>query len=262
MKKFLFVLCIAAATFTGCQKDTSNVVKIGTIDLATINGQLKGLWLFPQDEQKIVDVSGSSLTDPSYTAAPAMQFDGGSKVTIFKDVNTTLKGTYTLSTTKGYIYLDVIYPDKTDINYQLAFIDSQTLKLISSEPYVYYAGNDPVSASQLSNVILQKQNAADVTGKLIKVFVNGSTPYDVSVYVSHTRLEAVADTLILMDTKTGITGSYDFSFPTQSGDKLTLDINGDYTKVSFFAYYNGVPMTGNTAYLFQEIKTTTGWTTP
>lgn len=53
LKKFLFVLFVAATVFTGCQKDTSTAVKIGASDMATVNGQLKGLWLFPVEVKRL-----------------------------------------------------------------------------------------------------------------------------------------------------------------------------------------------------------------
>ena len=262
MKKFLLVLFIAAVFFTGCQKDTSTAVKIGSADLTTVNSQLKGTWVFPVETQNVVDVNDKPLTTVQYITAPALQFDGSSKVKILQNTSTTLNGTYALSTSKGYIYLDVIYPDGTDINYQVLYVDSQTLKLLSSQPYVYYSGSNPEPASLVSNVLLQKQNSADVTGHLIRVSVVGDALYSVSVYVTNTKLHTPADTAVLLDTKTNITGTYTYAFPTQSGDQLTLDILGDYTKTSFYAYYNGVPMTGDIGYPFGEIKTTSGWITP
>ncbi len=262
LKKFLLVLFIAAVVFTGCQKDTSTTVKISSSDLATINGELKGMWLFPVETQNVVDINGKPLTTMQYTAAPAMHFDGSSNVKIIQNVNTTINGTYTLSTSNGYIYLDVVYPDVTDIMYQVVFVNSQTLKLLSSQPYVYYSGSNPQPASTVSNVVLQKQNSADVTGHIIRVSVVSDTLYSVSVYVTNTKLLTPADTAILLDSKTNITGTYTYAFPTQSGDKLTLDIIGDYTKTTFYAYYNGIPMEGNVGYPFDEIQTTTGWTTP
>lgn len=262
LKKFLFVLFVAAIVFTGCQKDTSTAVKIGASDMATVNGQLKGLWLFPVEAQKVVDTSGKTLTSPQYISSPALQFDGGSKVKILQDVNTTINGTYKLSSSNGYIYLDIIYPGGMDITYQVLFVDGQTLKLITSAPYVYYSGNNPEPASAVSSVVLKKQNSADITGNIVEVTVVSDTLYSVAVYVTHTRVAAPADTAILMDSKTNVTGAYNYSFPTQSGDKLTVDISGDYTKVNFYAYYNGIPMVGLVDYPFKEIKTTTGWTIP
>jgi hypothetical protein len=171
LKKFLFVLFVAAAVFTGCQKDSSATVKIGASDMATVNGQLKGLWLFPLEAQKVVDTSGKPLISSQYVASPAMQFDGGSNVKIFQDVNTTINGTYKLSTSNGYVYLDVFYPGGADITYQVLFVDGQTLKLTTSAPYVYYSGNNPEPASAVSSIVLKKQNSADITGNIIKVTV-------------------------------------------------------------------------------------------
>ncbi len=230
--------------------------------MASVNGQLKGLWLFPVEAQKVVDTSGKPLTSPQYISSPALQFDGGSKVKIFQDINTSVNGTYKLSTSKGYVYVDIVYPGGMDVTYQVLFVDGQTLKLITSTPYVYYNGNNPEPASAVSSIVLKKQNSADVTGNIVKVTVVSDTLYSVAVYRTHTHLEAFADTAILMDRKTNITGTYNCSFPTVSGDKLTVDISGDYTKVNFYAYYNGIPMAGSVAYPFQEIKTTTGWMVP
>jgi hypothetical protein len=260
LKKFLFVLFVAAVVSTGCRKESSTG-KISSADLSVINGQLMGTWVFPMDAQRVVDNTGKLLT-AQYTAAPALQFEANSKVKILQNTSTTLNGTYSLSAKDGFIYLDVVYPDGTDINYQVLYVDAQTLKLVSNQPYVYYNQTNPVPASAVSNVVLKKQDAADITGRIIKVVVVGTSTYNVSVYVTHTRAIAPADTAILMDTKANTTGTYTFSFPTLSGDKLTVDIGGDYTKVSFYAYYDGVPMAGNVGYDFGEIKTTTGWTTP
>jgi hypothetical protein len=263
LKKFLLVLFIAATVFTGCQKDTSTAVKISSSDLATINGQLKGTWVFPVETQNVVDVNDKPLTTAQYTAAPALQFDGSTKVKIFQNTSTTLNGTYTLSTSKGYVFINVIYPDGTSISYQVSFVNSQTLKLISSQPYVYYAGGNPQPASTVSNVVLQKQNSADVTGHIVRVSVNSDTVYSVSVYYANTKLHSPADTAVLVDSKANITGTYTFAFPSQSGYRLKVDIAGDYTKTTFYAYYNGIPLTGNTDYLFNEIKTgSSGWLTP
>lgn len=253
---------MAAVVFTGCQKESSTAVKIGASDVATVNGQLKGLWLFPVEAQKIVDTSGNVLTSPQYISSPAMQFDGGSNVKLFQDMNTTVNGTYKLSASNGYIYLDVFYPGGMDVTYQVVSVDGQTLKLTTSAPYVYYSGNNPEPASAVSSIVLKKQNSADITGSIVKVTVVSDTLYSVVVYVTHTKATAPADTAILMDSKANITGTYNYSFPTKSGDKLTVDISGDYTKVNFYAYYNGIPMAGNVGYYFKEIKTTTGWTVP
>jgi hypothetical protein len=253
---------MVAGVFYGCKKDSSTVVNVTTADVAAVNSQLKGMWVFPVDDQQIVDLSGKSLGTLQYLPSPALQFDGSSKVIIYKDTKTTLNGTYTLSTKNGFIYLNLTYPDGTVINYQVTYVDSQTLKLVSAEPYVYYNNDNPEPATALSNVFLKKQSSADVTGSLINVVVTSDTIYSVTVSVTHTKAKAPGDTTALLDSKVNYTGIYSYTFPAQSGDQLTVDIAGDYTRTTFYAYYNGVPMWGNTGYLFEEIKTTTGWTVP
>mgnify|MGYP001549983673 FL=1 len=84
------------------------------------------------ESQKIVDATGKTLAPLQFVASPALQFDGFSHVTIFQDIQTKIEGSYTLSTTNGFVYLDVTEPDGTDINYQVLFADGQTLKLVAS----------------------------------------------------------------------------------------------------------------------------------
>jgi len=249
----------AAVVFIGCKKDTGTTVNLNATDMAVINGQLKGLWLFPTENQQIVDDAGKTISDNGYISAPAMQFDGGSGVTLYTNLQTKLKGTYQLSTKDGFIYLDVTYPDGNDVTYQVLVITSQTLKLISTEPYVYYSGATPVPAKAVSNITLQKQNSADVTGSLVKVTVISSSSFTINVFVTHTLK---ADTAVLMDTKQNIKGTYTFAFPTTSGDQLNVDVIGDYTQTAFYAYYNGYPMNGDLSYGGQEFKTTKGWMVP
>lgn len=260
MKKSLLILFSAAVVFFGCKKDTGTTVNLGVSDMAVINGELKGLWLFPTDNQLIVDdASGTTLSDNGYIAAPAMRFDGGSGVTLYTNLQTQTKGTYQLSNKNGLIYLDVTDATGNDITYQVLLITSQTLKLSTAEPYVYYDGSAPEPAKAVSNVVLQKQSSADVTGSLVKVIVNGSTAYSVNVFVTHTTK---ADTAVLMDSRQNIKGTYTFAFPATSGDQLNVDILGDPNQTSFYAYFNGLPMTGDISYGAQEFKTTSGWMVP
>jgi len=249
----------AAVVFFGCKKDVGTTVSLTSSDMATINGELKGLWLFPTDNQQIQDTTGKTLADNGYIAAPAMQFDGGSGVTLYTNLQTQQKGTYQLSTKNGFIYLDVTYPDSTGVTYQVLVLTSQTLKLISTEPYVYYSGATPIPAKSVSNVALQKENSADVTGKLVKVFIASGTTYSVNVYVTHTLK---ADTPVLVETKQNIKGTFSFAFPATSGDQLNVDVLGDPGQISFYGYYNGLPMSGDFSYGAQEFKTTKGWMVP
>jgi hypothetical protein len=259
LKKIVLILLSAAVVFFGCKKDTGTAVNLNSTDMAVINGELKGMWLFPTENQQIQDAGGKILSDNGYVAAPAMQFDGGSGVTFYNNLQTNAKGTYQLSTKDGFIFLDVTDAAGNDITYQVLVLTSQTLKLTSTEPYVYYNGPTPQPAKSVSDLALQKQNSADVTGGLVKVVINGNAPFTVNVFVTHTTK---GDTTVLLDTRQNITGNYTFAFPTKSGDQLNVDVLGDYTRTSFYAYYNGVPMTGGLSYGAQEFKTTTGWMVP
>jgi hypothetical protein len=263
VKKFLLVLIVAAGFFGGCKKDTGANVNIGTADIAAINNQLKGIWVFPVNNQKVVDSLGRTIVGSQFVASPALQFNGVSTVTIYQDTKTKSTGTYSLSTSNGLIYLDITYADGSDVTYQVLVVNSTTLKLLSApQPYVYNGNLTPEQAMATSNITLQKQNSANVTGSLIRVVVksDSSSAYSFQIAVTHTKAPAPADTTSLLVSKTNVTGTFTYEFPAKSGDQLLIDIAGDNTKTFFYAYYNGIPMQGNIGYLFQEIKTTTGWT--
>jgi hypothetical protein len=265
VKKLLYVLFAAAAVFTSCQKDSSSLVNITASDLTTINNQLKGTWLYPIGYQRIVEpASGANAVDSIfYAPAPSLQFDGGSHVNIIQDTKTTIKATYSLSAQNGMIYVDVTYPDGNDVLYQVLSVNDQTLKLESKTPYIptnQTTGNGKILQS---DVTMERQTAEDVNGHLIRVIVKGDKSYySVSVSVTHTRLPKPADSTILLSSKINTLGTYTYEFMAQSGDQLYVDVLGDYTNTSFYAFYEGIPMAGNTGYDFQEIKTTTGWMVP
>ena len=250
---------MAAMVYTGCKKDTSTVVNITPSDLTAINNQLKGTWLFPSESQDVVDNSGKVLSGAQYSAAPALQFDGNSKVIIYQDINTKLNGTYSLSTKNGMIYLDLLSPDGTDVTYQVILVNSQTLKLVNSQPYDFSIGSNTVSALSQTNLQLLRQSSADVTGNLVRVSVQSDSVYSVSVYVTHTK---GADTAVFLDSKQNTSGNYTYAFPAKSGDQLTVQVTGDYTNTFFYAYYNGIPMAGNIGYDAGAFETTTGWIVP
>lgn len=141
MKKLLLALFISAAVFSSCKKDTGTNVNITGTDLAAINGQLRGTWVFPIETSKIVDSTGATLVPSQSLPAPALQFYSSSGVNIMPDSRTTLKGTFTLSTDKGFIYLDIVYPDGSTVEYQVLQVTTQTLKLNLTQPYVYLNGS-------------------------------------------------------------------------------------------------------------------------
>jgi len=260
VKKLLLILLIAATAIYGCKKDSSTKVNVTSSDVAVINGELKGLWLFPTNNQTITDESGKLLASNGYLSAPAYEFNGGGGVTIILNTDTRNTGTYQLSTKDGLIYLDVTDNKGVDITYQVLSINSQTLKIVSKTPTVYNNGTENIPAETVSNIILQKQSSADQTGKLIKVVVTGAAaPFNISVFVTHTT---GADTAVLLDTKQSVVGTYNFAFPTTAGDQLNAVIDGDYSLTSFYAYYDGLPMTGDLSYGANEFKTTGGWKVP
>ncbi|MDB5134185.1 MAG: hypothetical protein JWP37_788 [Mucilaginibacter sp.] len=261
LKRFLYILFAATVLFTACKKDTGTNVNINASDLTSLNGQLKGNWVFPVQTQSIIDITGKSIFPNENISTPALQFDGSGKVKILPDTRTVLKGTYELTTDKGFIYLDVVYPDGTDTKYQVLLLNDQTLELTSSIQYIFYNGNDPVSASQVTSTVLKKQNSADVTGNFVRVSVVSDSLFNVGVYVKHATA-AAGDTAILLNSQVNATGSYTYSFVAKHGDQLFVDVFGSLTKTSLNAYYNGLPFNGVILSQYSEIKTTTGWVVP
>jgi hypothetical protein len=262
LKKLLLALFISAAIFSSCKKDTGTNVTITGTDLAAINGQLRGTWVFPTETAKIIDSTGTTLAPSQSLPAPALQFYSSAGVNIMPDSRTTLKGTFTLSTDKGFIYLDIVYPDGSTVEYQVLQVTTQTLKLNLTQSYVYLNGNTPVLATEVINTVLKKQNSADITGSLARVSVMSDSVYNVRVYLTHPNLPAPADSAILVNSQNNVSGSYNYSFTTNPGDHLTIDINGSPTKTFFYAYYNGLPLTGLANYTYGGINTTTGWDIP
>jgi hypothetical protein len=253
-------LFISVATIYGCKKDSGSKVNVSSSDVAVINNQLKGLWLFPTNNQIITDDAGRELASNGYVAAPALEFDGGSSVSIINNLQDKGHGTYLLSTKDGLIYLDITDSQGNDVTYQVLVLDKQNLKLVSKVPYTYYDNGSPVPAQTVSNIELQRQSAADVTGDLVKVFViDNSTGFNVDLYVTRALKP---DSAVLIDSQNNFKGSYSFAFPAKTGDQLNADIVGDYTQTAFYAYYNGIPMTGGLSFGAQEFKTTTGWKVP
>jgi hypothetical protein len=261
LKRFLSLLFAVAVLFTACQKDAGTNVNIKASDLTSLNGQLKGNWVFPVQTQSIIDNTGKSIFPSENISSPALQFDGSGNVKILPNTRTVLKGTYELTTDKGFIYLDLVYPDGTDTKYQVLLLNNKTLQLTSSLDYIFYNGNDPVSASQVTSTVLQKQNSADVTGNFVRVTVTSDSAFNVGVYVKHANAKP-GDTAILLNSQVKVVGSYAYSFVAKHGDQLFIDVFGSLTNTSVNAYYNGLPFNGVIVSQYGEIKTTTGWVVP
>jgi hypothetical protein len=261
MKKFLFVLVAAGALFTSCQKDTGTTVDINSGDLSVINTQLKGTWLFPVQTQSIVDEAGKTLSPDQHTAAPALKFDGNRTVDITPNWSTSKKGTYVISTKNGFVYVDVTYPDGSDVMYQVLLLDNNTLKLSATQPTVYYDGNTPKTANAISTTELKKENSADANINQVRVYVKSDSLYDVGVYVTPAG-SAPTDSGLLKSSESKITGVFNYSFGAKRGDHITIDILGSLTKTGFYMYYNGIPIIGKFDAADGEIKTNEGWDVP
>lgn len=261
MKKYLLFLFISVAVVYGCKKDSGASVNLSTSDMAVINGQLKGLWLFPDNYQKVTDMNGTLIAVNGYVDAPALQFDGGSGVTIITNLQDKNTGTYQLSAKNGMVYLDITDSKGNDVTYQVLLLNGQTLELVSKTPYTYYNNDSPVPALTVSDITLQKQTSADVTGGLVTtVVISNPLAFDINVFVTHTK---GADTAVLLDSKTGVKDRYTFAFPAKTGDQLNAVVNADITQSTFYAYYNGIPMTGSLrSNGAQGFQTATGWTVP
>ena len=264
MKNYLIALLVVAGILSGCQKDTGLDVNIVPSDLTNVNSQLKGIWVYPIALNKIVEAASGAIESIKYGVQPAFQFDGGNHVNILQDSKTIIKGTYSLSSKNGDIYIDIIYPSGSDTQFKILSADGATLKLESAVPYIATGNTLPTATRQLiSDLTLSKQTAADISGKLVRVLViNEKVYYSVAVSVKHTALPKPADSTVLLNAKLNTIGSYQYEFAARSGDQLNLDIIGDYSQTIFYAYYRGVPLAGLVGHDFQELKTTTGWIVP
>jgi hypothetical protein len=258
LKNFLLALFAAVIMFAGCQKDTNASVSLQSSDLAAINSQLKGTWVFPVQTLSVFDNTGKVLSPPQGMSAPAFQFDGNTKVNIMPDQSTVLKGTYELTTKNGFIYLSVTYPDNTNVSFQVLLVSNQLLKLSSTAPYTYLdANNKSVQGNVVTNTQLKRQSSADITGNFITVSVMSDSLFNVGIYVTPLGV----DTARLLNSKEKGIGTYNYAFLGKHGDHVTIDLLGSVTGSSFYAYYKGIPFGGNVQALTNELKTgASGWT--
>jgi hypothetical protein len=258
LKKYILILFVALAVYSGCKKDTSSLVTLTSADLAVINGQLKGSWVFPVKTLRVPGTNGQDMVPPVNEPASAFEFDGVSTVLIRTDPQTTLQGTYTLSTVNGLINIHIVYPDNTTEDFKVELLNAQSLTLSSSEPYIYYNGTQLVPTVAVTTTVLQKLSSADESGNLARVLVNVNGTYSVKVYVTHQR-GVVGDTAQLIGNKTNISGAYTLGFVAISGDLLKVDVLGDPLKTSINAYFRGIPISGQIYSSGNETVTTTGW---
>ncbi|MDB5022561.1 MAG: hypothetical protein JWP78_316 [Mucilaginibacter sp.] len=256
MKKFLLVLFVALAAVSACKKDTSTYVNVNTADVSEINAQLKGSWVFPVKTLTVVDSTGKALLPAQNLSGAALEFDGYSKVTIKPDPQTVLHGTYTVSTSKGNIYVEIVYPDATATSYLVTSLNGQTLTLTTTAPYtyIYSMSGELLTTVAVTSTVLQKLSSADVTGGLVRVSVKNDSMFSVKVYVTHTGGGA-----ILVDSLSHTSKSYDLAFVAKSGDHLKVDVLGGFLRTSINAYFNGLPIPGDISITNGETVTTSGW---
>ncbi len=225
--------------------------------MATINTQLKGSWVFPVKTLNVIDSAGKALLPFRNLPASAFEFDGYSKVNIKPDPLTILKGTYSLSTNKGNIYVHIVYPDATKADYMVTLLDGQRLSFTSTQPYIFSQNADLIHCFAAINTTLQKLNSADVTGNLVRIAVKNDSVFSVKVYL----IQKLTGKTILMDTLSNISKSYALAFQAQEGDHFKVDVSGSSFKTAINAYIDGLPVVGNVAIVSSsEVMTTDGWT--
>lgn len=256
MKKTVLILLVLGALFAGCKKDTDPTVNITQTDLNLINTQLRGTWLFPTETLNVVDNSGKALLPSKTYASSAFQFDGISNVSIMPDINTVEKGTYSLTTSGGFIYMTVLTPDGNTTIYKILLLNDKTLKIYAIQPYLFYNGDTPVIANAEINTVFKKQDAADISGSLVNITVVSDSLFDVNVGTVRN-----GDT-VLLGSQLKVAKQYNFAYQAKQGDHLFIDVLGSVDKTTFSAYYNGLPLSGDYSAIDGEIQTTTGWNIP
>jgi hypothetical protein len=68
LKKLLLILFVATAFLNSCKKDTGTNVTITPADLANVNRQLKGSWVFPVKTLTVLDDNGKAMFPPQNLA--------------------------------------------------------------------------------------------------------------------------------------------------------------------------------------------------
>jgi hypothetical protein len=254
LKKYILILFVALAVYSGCKKDDSSLVTLTSADLTVINGQLKGSWVFPVKTLHVTDNNGKDIVSPVNEPASAFEFDGVSTVLIRPNPTTTIQGTYTLSTINGMINIHMVYPGNTGSDFKISFLNDQAFTVSSTEPYIYYNGTQLVPTVAVTTTVFQRLSSADVSGNLATVRVNVNSTYTVEVDVTHPGSAATK-----IGSKTNTTGVYTLGFTATSGDFLKIDVHGDPLQTSINAYFKGIPISGQIYSSADETVTTTGW---
>lgn len=258
LKKLLLFLCVATAFLSSCKKDTGTNVTITPADLANVNGQLKGSWIYPVKTLTILDDNGKPLFPAQSQPASAFYFDGSSHVDIMPDPETVYHGTYVLSTkSSGGIYVHLNYPDGSTADYQVVMLNAGTLTLASSQPDVYYSNGSLISTQAVTSTSLQRiGSGTTATGNLVRVTVKNDSIFSVKVYLTR---KADGKT-VMMDSSNNANKSYTSVFTAQKEDHIKVDVVGQFLNTYINAYADGLPITGDVSNLSSyETVTTNGW---
>ncbi|HTK20313.1 MAG TPA: hypothetical protein VL442_12385 [Mucilaginibacter sp.] len=255
MKKLLLILLVAGTIFSGCKKDTAkSSVTLSQADIAAVNTQLKGSWVFPIKTLTVVDSSGKALLPGQNLQAAAFAFDGLNTVTIRPDPTTIQKGTYVLSgTSDGKLNIHVTYADNTTQDFKITQLTATSLAIASSEPYVYYHDGVLMPTIAVTSTAMQRLNSSDINGQLVRVAVSHDSIYSVKVYLTHSGATKMVDSV------SNISRPYVLAVPAQAGDRLKVDVLGNVLHTAINAYVDGLPITGDISASGQETVTTNGW---
>jgi hypothetical protein len=256
LKKLLFLLFAVAAFLSSCKKDTGTNVTITPADLASVNAQLHGNWIFPVKTLTVLDENGKALFPAQSLPASAYYFDGSSHVDIVPDPQTVLHGTYVLSTkSPGGIYIHINYPDGSSADYQVVMLNGSTLTLAASQPDVYYHNGTLVPTEALTSTTLQRLTGS-ITGDLVKVTVKNDSIFNVKVYLTR---KADGKT-VMMDSSSNVNKNYTSIFTAKDGDHIRVDVIGQFLNTYINAYADGFPITGDVLNISaHETSTTNGW---
>ena len=254
MKKLLLVLLVAGIAFSGCKKDSKSNVTLSQADIAQVNTQLKGTWVFPVKTLTVVDDTGKPLLPGQNLPAAAFAFDGLNTVTIRPDPTTVQTGTYALSgTTDGKLNIHVVYPDNTTQDFKITQLTGTSLTIASSEPYVYYHDGVLTPTVAVTSTAMQRLNSADINGQLVRVAVTHDSAYSVKVYLIHGGASKLVDSVV------NINHPYLLAVPALAGDQLKVDVLGNVLHTAINAYVDGLPIAGDISASGEETVTTNGW---
>lgn len=248
-------MLVAGIAFTGCKKDIAkSPTALSQADVAQINTQLKGNWVFPVKTLTVVDSTGKALLPGQNLPAAAFEFDGLSTVIIRPDPITVQTGSYALSgTSDGQLNIHIVYPDNTTQDFKITQLTATSLTIASSQPYVYNQNGVLVPTVAVTSTSMQRLNSSDINGQLARVGVTHDSPYGVSVYLIHMGLTQ------LVDSVSNITHPYILAVPAQAGDQLKVAVTGDVLHTAINAYVDGLPITGDISASGNQTVTTNGW---